>query len=132
MITIIGDPVPKQRPRFANGHTYTPAKTKDYEALVAEAWKYHSGETYHGAVEITVRAYLKIPKSASKAARKMMEEGERRPTKRPDLDNLLKAVQDGLNGAAYDDDSQIVRAVSEKWYGDPRVEIEVKEVWRNQ
>lgn len=128
MITIIGDPVPKQRPRFANGHTYTPKKTKDYEQMVHDAWIWGEKETYHGAVEITVRAYLKIPKSVSKAVRRMMEEGERRPTKRPDLDNLLKAVQDGLNGAAYDDDSQIVRAVSEKWYGDPRVEIEVKEV----
>ena len=37
-----------------------------------------------------------------------MLEWEIRPTKRPDLDNIAKAVLDALNGLAYQDDSQIV------------------------
>ena len=32
-----------------------------------------------------------------------------------DLDNLLKSVLDGLKGAAYDDDSQIVRVAAERY-----------------
>lgn len=33
--TIEGAPVPKGRPRFTRtGHTFTPAKTRQYEALV--------------------------------------------------------------------------------------------------
>ena len=34
---------------------------------------------------------------------------------RVDLDNLLKSVLDGLKGAAYDDDSQIVRVSAERY-----------------
>jgi Holliday junction resolvase RusA-like endonuclease len=31
-----------------------------------------------------------------------------RPTKRPDADNVLKAIADSLNGLAYHDDAQLV------------------------
>lgn len=31
------------------------------------------------------------------------------PTKKPDGDNIIKAILDALNGAAYRDDSQICR-----------------------
>lgn len=34
---------------------------------------------------------------------------------RVDLDNLLKSVLDGLKGAAYDDDSQIVKVSAERY-----------------
>ncbi|MBI4200954.1 MAG: RusA family crossover junction endodeoxyribonuclease [Chloroflexi bacterium] len=34
---------------------------------------------------------------------------------RIDLDNLLKSVLDGLKGAAYEDDSQIVRVSAERY-----------------
>jgi Holliday junction resolvase RusA-like endonuclease len=53
-----------------------------------------------------------------------MKNREIRPTKKPDADNILKAVLDALNGLAYNDDSQIVSARIEKLYSDnPRVEI---------
>ena len=32
--TIPGNPVPKARPRFANGHAFTPEKTRSYEEMV--------------------------------------------------------------------------------------------------
>ena len=34
---------------------------------------------------------------------------------RIDLDNLLKSILDGLKGAAYEDDSQIVRVTAERY-----------------
>ena len=34
---------------------------------------------------------------------------------RVDLDNLLKSILDGLKGAAYEDDSQIVRVSAERY-----------------
>jgi len=35
--------------------------------------------------------------------------------KRPDLDNLIKAIQDGMNGIVYNDDSQIHKYEAEKF-----------------
>jgi Holliday junction resolvase RusA-like endonuclease len=52
--------------------------------------------------------------------------GRIRPTKRPDVSNVIKIIEDALNGLAYRDDSQIVRVVGEKYYSDsPRVEVEI-------
>ena len=57
-----------------------------------------------------------------------MDFGIIRPTKKPDLDNIAKAVLDSLNGIAYKDDSQIVSmVVSKKYSNRPRVEITLKE-----
>ena len=41
-------------------------------------------------------------------------------TSRPDLDNLVKSVSDGLNGVAFRDDSQIteLRAIKQYHSGD--------------
>ena len=64
-----------------------------------------------GEIELVVRAYKKEPKSVSKKKREAMLKGEIRPTKKPDWDNVGKIVADSLNNIAYDDDSQIVRAV---------------------
>lgn len=36
--------------------------------------------------------------------------------KRPDLDNLVKPVQDALNGILWEDDSQIINLVTHKYY----------------
>lgn len=55
-----------------------------------------------------------------------MRDKKIRPIKRPDLDNVLKAVSDALNKIAYKDDSQIVGAVLRKYYGDDaRTEVRV-------
>ena len=47
-------------------------------------------------------------------------------TKRPDLDNLAKAVKDALKGVIYADDSQIVEAHLFKRYGEPQVKVQIK------
>ena len=47
-------------------------------------------------------------------------------TTKPDGSNVLKAIEDGLNGIVYVDDSQIVMSHIEKHYSDsPRVEVTV-------
>lgn len=71
-----------------------------------------------------INAYMKIPKSASKAARAKMIDGLIRPTVKPDWDNIGKLVADALNGIAYDDDKCIVDAQVRKFYSEqPRTEI---------
>jgi len=132
MIKLIveGEPTGKGRPRVTRNGTYTPQKTKDYQNLVR--WCYNLGNTKKlltGAIECEIKAYYYIPKNTSKKKRKEMIEGTIRPTKKPDCDNVAKAILDALNGLAYKDDSQVARLVVEKYYGElPRVEVVIKEL----
>lgn len=124
--TIAGEPVAKGRPRFGKGRTYTPQKTFDYEAHVRNAASITIGnnEPLEGAIALHVRAFFSMPKSFSIKSREYAESGNIRPTKRPDIDNVLKIIADALNGVAWRDDSQIVTAAVEKFYSDlPRVEV---------
>lgn len=51
------------------------------------------------------------------------------PTKKPDLDKLIKIILDGLNGVAYWGDSQVCRAYFEKMYAEiPETRIIIKEI----
>ena len=50
-------------------------------------------------------------------------------TKRPDIDNLAKAILDGLNGIAYTDDNQVAELEIQKLYSDKaRTEVEIIEI----
>lgn len=55
-----------------------------------------------------------------------------RHVKKPDTDNLVKAVKDSLSGLAWRDDSQVCEEFLAKWVcsgtGTPRVEIEITEL----
>ena len=123
---IPGEPVGKGRPRFdmRSGHAYTPAKTRTYEELVR--WSYRGGPFFTGAVRMKVTAYLKVPQHLTQARLASIENGET-PTKKPDADNILKAVADALNGLAYKDDSQITTVtVYKRWSVDPRVDVQIE------
>lgn len=127
-IIVPGEPVGKGRPRHTRqGHTYTPAKTRDYErdirAIVAQA--YPNFTPLECALKVVVLAYMSIPKSASGKKRVAMLAQEVWPTKKPDADNLFKTL-DALNGLIWRDDSQIVSAVVHKVYSDrPRLEVNI-------
>lgn len=127
--TVWGDPFGKQRPRHNRytNTTYTPEETKLHEQQIVQEYKKQCGNarfvsgTY---VEMKITAYMKIPKSASKAVRAKMIDGSIRPTVKPDWDNIGKLVADALNGVAYDDDKYIVDAQVRKFYSEqPRTEI---------
>ncbi len=127
--TVPGNPQGKARPRFGNGHTYTPAKTVMYENLIRACYRrmvkmLGHENPFQGQVQVYITAVYPIPKSASKKRRGAMLGGKLLPTVKPDLDNVIKAVLDALNGVAYLDDSQIVSLSASKRYGiTPRVEV---------
>lgn len=126
--SVPGEPVGKGRPRFTRtGHPYTPGKTESYESLVRLAYG-ECGMVFPKGVPVRVRitACFSIPKSVSKKKRAMMIAGDIVPTKKPDFDNIQKIICDALNGVAYHDDSQIVKADIEKVYSTtPHVEVNV-------
>lgn len=129
MITfkIDGQPQGKARPRFTkSGHTYTPEKTKAYEEAVAWAYKSAGGKINGGYVTVNIAAFYKIPKSITKEKRGLIEKGLLKPSVKPDIDNVVKAVLDGLNGVAYCDDAQVIRMSATKAYStEPSVVVEV-------
>ena len=129
-LTIPGEPVAKARPRVTKFGAYTPEKTKNYETLVKELFIIEHGQVLlEGELHINIKAYFKIPNSTSKKKKALMLDKSIRPTKKPDVDNIMKCVTDALNEIAYQDDKQIVSAGIEKYYSDePRVEIEIKEM----
>ena len=133
--TIPGDPRGKERPRHTSGgHTYTPEKTREYEKLVKLEFLRQVGKAspLEGPVEADVTAYYRIPKSVSKKKREAMLRGEVRPTGKPDLDNIAKAVLDSLNGIAYRDDAQVTELRIRKYYSEePRVELSILECESN-
>lgn len=52
-----------------------------------------------------------------------------RPTKKPDMDNVVKVIADSLNQLAYRDDTQIVDCQCRKFYSDrPRVDVVIAQV----
>lgn len=131
--TVAGEPKGKERPRFChNGQIYTPKQTTIYEQqIIFDYYKQCGNAKFNenSQLELSVSAYFKIPKSGSKKKKAEMRIGGIRPTKKPDGDNILKAVADALNGVCYKDDKNIVKMSIEKFYSDvPRIEVVVQEV----
>ena len=135
-----GEPQSKARPRFRSFNvggrmvtsTYTPKQTVQYEQLIRSAYiaANRSQPVYEAGTKIAVRiwAYFGVPKSTSKRNRTLMLAGQIRPTKKPDVDNLIKAVCDALNGIAYHDDAQVTSVFCAKFYDEePRLVIQIDE-----
>lgn len=125
--TVYGAPVAKGRPRLGKFGTYTPQKTVEYENLVKLSYLQQCGNVkLDGALSAVIKAFFPIPKSTSKRMYAFMLDGTERHTKKPDADNIAKAILDSLNGIAYDDDSAVVELICEKWYSDtPRTEVTI-------
>lgn len=108
---IAGEVKGKQRPRMTRGgHVYTPSQTREAEAEIARLGREAMGDRplLDGAVTLGVIVHTAPPMSASKAARERKLSGKELPTKKPDLDNIVKLISDALNGIVYHDDRQIV------------------------
>ena len=127
-------PMGKERPRMARQggfvRTYTPEKTTKYQEMVRNIYSkevhYDFGEA---PIEIIVNSYFGIPSSWPKYKQKEAREGLRRPTVKPDFDNLAKIIADALNEIAYADDKQVVDAAQHKYYSEvPHTEVIIREV----
>lgn len=106
---IVGRIHSKQRPRhLRNGHTYKHPDDRVYEEEVAYNYRTQTdGYMFEGPVTVTMLFTTVKPKSVKRDY----------PTVRPDLDNVIKSVMDGLNGTAWKDDAQVCRLIAEKQYG---------------
>ena len=119
---VLGKPRGKQRPRmcvrFGKQITYTPKQTSEYEKLVKASYMAVSKMFFKKDIplEIDITAFFNGKYSDNDWA-----------TKKPDSDNIIKIVLDGLNKVAYHDDAQICKLSFEKKYSEiPRVEVKIK------
>ncbi|HEX7124165.1 MAG TPA: RusA family crossover junction endodeoxyribonuclease [Thermodesulfobacteriota bacterium] len=104
---ILGEPVPKGRPRLGLGRVYTPRATRLAEEAIGWNLKLAMrGGPFLGDVRVALRF--------------------RETTRRADLDNLVKLVLDAANGVVWRDDRQVV-ALDAAFVddGEPRTEVRV-------
>ena len=110
---------------------HTPEKTVNYEATVklAAQQAMRGRPPFAGPCSLVVEALFPVPASWSQARQARALAGEERPAKKPDGDNILKAVFDGMNGVVWVDDVQAVDFRVKKRYAEiPGVEIVVMEL----
>lgn len=96
--SVPGDAVPKGRPRFGKGRIYTPPRTAAFERKVALYAKKAKATIHAGPLSLTIQFFLSTHRVV-------------------DLDNLLKACMDALNGVVWIDDSQIEHFTVTKYVG---------------
>lgn len=123
-------PVPKGRPRFANGRTYTPKRTTDFERRIQQDARaaYGTGEPLESRLSVSLDMYFPIPKSWNFIKRVAAEDGRLDHTIPADVDNCAKAILDAMNGIVYRDDRQVVSLRARKHYGNPEIIVRVEEV----
>jgi crossover junction endodeoxyribonuclease RusA len=94
-------PIAKERPRAPKygGASYTPPRTKRFEKMVREEWSLRSGVFTSGPVEVEI--YLRHDSFDVIVAPSHWGD---KSALRGDVDNYVKAILDGLNGLAFEDD----------------------------
>jgi Holliday junction resolvase RusA-like endonuclease len=134
MFTVYGEPVAKGRPRFSTRGkfpvAYTPEKTKAYEFEVGMMALAAMGGTkpLEGALEAFIYITYAVPESYSKKRLEACLSGLEKHTKKPDLDNVIKSVIDGMDKIVFDNDSQITSIHATKVYGEvAKAEVMVRQ-----
>ncbi len=129
-LIIPGKPVAKKRPRFARigkfVKTYSDQETEEGRFLFEVQKQLNGHKPIEGPVQVMLRFYLPRPKNhfgSGRNAYRLKPSAPPRHTKKPDIDNCIKFVLDCLNGVAWRDDSQIIKSIAVKEYGEPRTEI---------
>jgi len=119
---IVGIPKPQGRPRFARmGNfvkAYDPRDSKNYKDNVA-AQLMQQKPTYIDSDAIALGLVFLLPRPKSLKKTIVWH------TKKPDIDNLIKAVMDAAKGILWRDDSQVVRLRAAKQYTVEQPGIEI-------
>jgi Holliday junction resolvase RusA-like endonuclease len=125
-VIVPGPCEPKGRPRVRRRgqhvRLYTPKVTEDYEERVAAYARLAAAELGGWVVGRRVPLRLEVEvvcRRPGRLWRKVDDNGERAPvTVRPDLDNYVKSILDGLQRAElFADDAQVVELSARKVYG---------------
>jgi len=115
-IYIPGRPQSKQRPMYSHktGKFFTPKQTVVYEQFVSEVAAEKIKKPFEG--KISVQIFIHLTENSRK----------------PDIDNVIKSVLDGMSKVVYNDDAQVVELYAKmedvKYKEKQGVLVRVKEV----
>lgn len=123
LVTIPGEPVGQGRPRAAviagKPRIYSPKASSEWRAKASyymrEQAKAYTTSPYAGPVSVEIEAVFTLPKSKCRKKNPVTERTA--CTKKPDFDNIAKAVCDAANGILFVDDSQVFECLIVKLYG---------------
>lgn len=116
IFSVEGEPSAQPRPRFnrRNGHVYTPTTPAlAYKQAILLRFKALKQKPLAGPVSLDVLAVFPVPDSYLKKQPGRFGQPHIVP---PDIDNVVKAVLDALNGWAWVDDKQIAELRIRKQY----------------
>lgn len=127
------EPTPQLRPRVSSRpyiRVYDPPKVKQFKSLLRSlAVNQYARPPMLGPLSVSLTFYRPVQKSISQSERELRLSNQSKPVVKPDTDNYIKATLDALNGVLWHDDSQIVKIIGEKRYGDhPKITVSVKPV----
>jgi Holliday junction resolvase RusA-like endonuclease len=117
LVQIPGEPVAQGRPRLAvlNGHAraYDPAKSRVWKGVAQMFMRdaMRGRAPMQGALEVEISATWSCPVSATKRDGLV----RRVRAKKPDAENVAKAVMDAGNGVVWGDDAQVAVLIVRKW-----------------
>ena len=113
-------PKPALRPRVTKNGTYNPPAYTSYKNTLSILIKQKTKILLLEPCSLTAVFYMPIPKMSR---RKTLEHENCPHHKKPDLDNLIKALKDSMTGIVFKDDSQVFCVNAKKVYSNnPRIE----------
>ena len=133
LFEIPGNIQPQERPKFSTfgGHVRAvdPIKSRDFKQFVKMVAAEHApAALIETEIRLFVDIYRPIPSSLSKKKKADAIAGILRPTKKPDLNNLVKGIKDGMSKVIWKDDAQIVEMTVRKFYSESPKAV-VKAEW---
>ena len=133
-ISIPVEPVACPRPRVTRFGTYYPKSYKDFQKVSKEFLSTLQGYYFTNTEEKVQIIYTFIVSRPKYMKAKKYDSGRINHTKRPDLDNFVKAINDSLQAAGViKDDSQIYSFSAHKFYdamGEaPSINLTIKKGW---
>ena len=125
-IIINKEPISCPRPRVTRFGVYYPKQYQDYKDYLKEYLISLNLEKLEDkALYLKICFNIKIPNSFSNKKKKELE--NQYVIKKPDIDNYLKSVMDGMNSIIYKDDNQIasINIIKKYVIENPNTEIEI-------
>ncbi|MGB1226457.1 MAG: RusA family crossover junction endodeoxyribonuclease [Poseidonibacter sp.] len=122
------NPIAASRPRVSRFSTYYNEPYRSHKellknkVLVANVGQSKPLFSRYRPLEMEINYYIKLPKLSSIRTKILHETPH---VFKPDLDNLVKATKDALNGLVYYDDAQVFSLTINKYFtsDNPRTEI---------